>query len=569
MLGGSAGNTVNSDRNLTVGSNGSDRGGSRKTNIWDPQFWADPVSDGATSKWLLPSTSTSSLPITCGSGLLAPRTGSVLVGSSAPNSPKLKPRSSLPTSGLSSGALLSAPTCIQTTTGVARLGPTTTTTVTTTNGVPAQRRRNSCAPAVLMPAAGSRAGSEIDRARHCTSSGVSLKKVDQLPRPPMDTIQLPQDLGRRRSFSSLTAVALELEGGDSREAGSVSVLERGNGAQDSVQRGHVLGDLVTVTTTTPYLHLEPSTPTTPTKATQFIVPAPSMSHTLAMHALHTPRSRGSVSGGHSSRSGVSRTRSPSPSPLSRQIDIGSLESPQEEKSGFFEGRDARVAYLSPPLPPPASRNSRHSFSHGNSGSERANMHLSTTVISAPMPHHPRAQTLPHSLSDQQMNHTQRALSRTPPRPPSTSTSSTSINPPVTPSPPRSITPSPTSLSTPPSPGRKFAPGTKVGRFTLVQERCTKHVDLLKEQQAQRRASLGELTMIRGSGNRGGSLASTPSSPSSSSLLAREDSAAVLDTAEWIENPMLKPDDNVRVFQRKRSRRILNPNELLPPPPVSY
>ncbi|KAG0276462.1 hypothetical protein BGZ95_007509 [Linnemannia exigua] len=367
MLGGSAGNTLNSDRNLTVGSNGSDRGGSRKTNIWDPQFWADPVRDEATSKWLLPSTSTSSLPITSGSGLLAPRTGSVSIGCSAPSSPKLRPQSSLPTSGLSSRALPSAPTRIQTTTGVVRVGPPTTTTVTTVNGAPAQRRRNSCSPAVLMPAAGSRAGSEIDRARHYTSSGVSLKKVDQLPRPPMDAIQLPQDLGRRRSFSSLTAVALELEGGDNGRAGSCTVLDRGIRAQDSFQGEHVLGDLVTATTTTPYLHLEPSTPTTPTKATQ--------------------------------------TRSPSPSPLSRQIDMGSLESPQEEKSEFFEDKDAGLAYLSPPSAPPASR--------------------------------------------------------------------------------------------------------------------------------------------------------------------KEDSAAVLDTAEWIENPMLKPEDNVRVFQRKRSRRILDPNQLPPPPPVSY
>jgi hypothetical protein len=39
--------------------------------------------------------------------------------------------------------------------------------------------------------------------------------------------------------------------------------------------------------------------------------------------------------------------------------------------------------------------------------------------------------------------------------------------------------------------------------------------------------------------------------------------------ETTENSMLKPEENVRVFQRKRLRRILDPNQLPPPPPVSY
>ncbi|KAF9125620.1 hypothetical protein BGW39_007277 [Mortierella sp. 14UC] len=215
--GQSAGNTLTSDRNLTVGSNGSDRGGSRKTNIWDPQFWADPVRDGATSKLLLPSASTSSLPITSGSGLFAPQPFPAPIRNSAPNSPKLKPQSALPSSGLSSGVSSPVPARTPTRSNAARLSPTAV--ATDSSAALAQRRINSCSPPALIPAAGSKPGSEIDRARHCTSSGVSLERVDQLPGPPMDAIQLSQDLGRRRSFSSLTAVALEMESGDSGQAG--------------------------------------------------------------------------------------------------------------------------------------------------------------------------------------------------------------------------------------------------------------------------------------------------------------------------------------------------------------
>ncbi|KAF9899131.1 hypothetical protein EC991_009526, partial [Linnemannia zychae] len=520
-LGGSAGNTLTSERNLTVGSDGSDRGGSRKTNIWDPQFWADPVRDGATSQLLLPSASTSSLPITSGSGLLAPRPFQNSVGNSAPNSPRLRPQSSLPSSGLSSGVSSSTPSFTQTATTAAKLSPTSA-AATNPSEVPFQRRRNSCSPA-LIPAAGSKPGSDVDRTRHCTSSGVPLKRADQLPRPPTDAIHISQDLGRRRSFTSLTAVALELESGDKGKGGVVSATERGIGSQEGSHAGYMLPDHVNTTASTPHVHLEPSTPT---KSTPIAPPGPSMSHTLAMHALHTPRSRGSVSG-------ISRTRSPSPSPLSRQIDLESLESSHEDESGSFEEKDASLAYLSPPLAPPASRNSRQSFSHSNTGMEHASKYLSVNTSAGPMAQ-PRAQTLPPSITDQQLNHTQKPP-RIPPRPQSTS---------VTPSPSRSLTPSSSSRPTTPSPGRTFTPGTKVGRFTLVQERCTKHVDLLQAQQAQRRASLGELKTTRGG------IASTSTSSTS---LAREDSAAVLDTTEWVDNPTLKPEDNVRVFQRKRSR----------------
>ncbi|KAG9062838.1 hypothetical protein KI688_005144 [Linnemannia hyalina] len=605
---GSAGNTLNSEGNLTVGSNGSFGGGSlRRTQIWDPQFWSDPVRDGAAmtstnamvsnNNMFLPSASTLSLPITSGSFLTRPRAPAP-VGSSAPNSPRLKPQSSLPSSGLSYGA--SPPS------SSSRLGPAST-PLTLSPPVPTheQRRRNSCSPAVLMPAAGSRAtataGSEIDRARHLTSSGVlSLKRADQqqqqqLPRPGnKDAIQLSQDLGRRPSFTSLTAIALELEGG-SGESGEASDV------QDVLQAGGAaVGGDPAATTSTPRLFLEPSTPITPTKNPQLTVPPapPSMSHTLAMHALHTPRSRGSVpagsGGGHSSRSGVSRTRSPSPSPLSRQIDLNSMESPQEERCDPLdmqwkqERTDDSLAQLSPPPlvtpPPAASKSSRQNLAHGRSGKNAtkpstttkglgsANMHLTETAIPTSIGpaahHHQRGKSMPLSLSDQQLtNNTQHRRppqACTPPPPPSSSASSTPA------SSSRSNSPNPSSS------GRTFTPGTKVGRFTLVQERCTKHVDLLQAQQAQRRASLGEMGMLSNgtSGEKKGVYLSPASSSSTFSLT--ED--AVLDPTEWVENPMLKPEDNVRVFQRKRSRRILDPlpqsqpqpqYSLTPPPPVSY
>ncbi|KAF8948823.1 hypothetical protein BGZ47_002405 [Haplosporangium gracile] len=493
---GSAGNTLDSDKNLTVGSNGSFGGGSlRKTQIWDPQFWSDPVRDGTmmtntiamvSSNNLLPSASTSSLPATSGSFATRPPVPA-LVGSSAPNSPKLKPQSSLPSSGpFYEASSSSAPTNIQTTAG------TTSSILSPPVPVHQQRRRNSCSLVGLMPAAGSRTvataatveGSEIDHTRHPTSSGlVSLKRTDQqqLPRPPSkDAIQLSQDLSRRRSFTSLTAVALELEG-DVGENGQVQDLLQAGGARGAVGGGR--GALVTpstaTTTTTPYVFLEPSTPTTPTKTSQLAIPsAPSMSHTLAMHALHTPRSRSSVpgsGGGYSSRAGVSRTRSPSPSPLSRQIDLDSLESPQEEKCDPLdmlqrrERTNSSLTQLSPsPLmtpPPSASKGSRQCFTHG------ASEKIANPTVTAKGPG--------------------------------------SVN--------KNLTPT--------------------------------HIDLLKAQQAQRRASLDEMGIQtnEADGEKKG-LYLSPTSSSSTFSLAKEEKDAVLDSTEWAENPTLNPEDNVRVFQ---------------------
>ncbi|KAG0291910.1 Serine/threonine-protein kinase RIO1 [Linnemannia gamsii] len=576
----SAGNTLNSDRNLTVGSSGSFGGGSRKTQIWDPQFWSEPVRDTTTiptaasyNKLLLPSGSTSSLPITSGS--FGAQSVSAFVGNSAPNSPKLKPQTSLPSSGLSYGASSSPTAQIHAPTTLSTLLPP----------VQQQRRRNSCSPAVLMPAAGSRAaatgaatGSEIDRTRHLTSTGVlSLKRTDQqqLPRPPSKeavAIQLSQDLGRRKSFSSLTAVALELEGGASGENGQ-DFLQSG-GVETGAPSDLTTATLTTTTTaTTPCLFLEPSTPTTPTKAAQFIHPPavapPSMSHTLAMHALHTPRPRQSIApgGSRSSRKGVSRTRSPSPSPLSRQIDMGSSESPQEEKCDPLDEprqrkdkSDSSLAQLSPPplANPSSSKSSRQCLAHQKPGKSTkpatmtaaikkgSSKHLTATVptkdTTTPVAHH-RARSMPLSLSDQQPTNTQH---RTPP-----STSGSKTPPPsrsLTPASSRSSSPSP---SPSPNPDRKFTPGTKVGRFTLVQERCTKHVDLLKAQHAQnaqRRASLGEMGLPTTDSGKRGDKNGMYLSPNSSS------STSSLDTIEWVENPMLTPEDNAQQSQQEQQQQ---------------
>ncbi|KAF9102976.1 hypothetical protein BGX29_003957 [Mortierella sp. GBA35] len=604
---GSAGNTLNSGVSLTVGSSGSERGGSRKTNIWDPQFWSDPVVRDGTTKVLLPSTSTASLPIPSGSGSFAPwrKYPPVPVRSSAPSSPKLQPQIRA--------------NCIQTTASLARLGnggrgstvPFGSVGGSSQQEQQQQRRRNSCSPAVLMPAAGSRTaaaaaggGCEIDRARQCTPSDVSSssKRVDQQqPRPPnnkQDTIQLSQDLGRRRSFTSLTAVALELEGRGGNDTGQQPVggggsglsLERRTVWDHSLQGGGGAGGGLLVG--------DPVTATTTRSTQQYIPPPQSMSHTLAMNALQTPRSRGSVTGGssgHSSnvRSGSSlaRTRSPSPSPLSRQIDLDSLDSPLEEHGG------GGMELLSPTLVPPVSVNQRQSFAHGKSGASKskkttvasgsANRHLVPTITTTTAPgmvHH-RAQSMPLSPSDQKLNHAQ-VPPRTPPlppaRPPSSASSMTSMTgsrPPTPSTPSRSSTPSGSRPSTPT--GRTFAPGTKVGRFTLVQERCTKHVDLLKaqqQQQAQRRDSLGEIGSMTTISSTNGSVGDKdkevygPSTSLSSPSLAVNGGSGeemVDDGAEWIESPMLK-EENVRVFQPKRSRRTLYQHQHIPPPPpVSY
>jgi len=104
---------------------------------------------------------------------------------------------------------------------------------------------------------------------------------------------------------------------------------------------------------------------------------------------------------------------------------------------------------------------------------------------------------------------------------------------------------------------------KVGRFTLVQEMCTKHVDILKAQQelqlqVQRRESLDSQMGEPSNGDLYSSLEDDGSIPLSSSKGSH--GSEVGDSVKW-SNPMLRPEENVMVFQRKKARKLVPPSQL--------
>lgn len=113
-----------------------------------------------------------------------------------------------------------------------------------------------------------------------------------------------------------------------------------------------------------------------------------------------------------------------------------------------------------------------------------------------------------------------------------------------------------------SPGRLLVPGMKIGRFTLVQEMCTKHVDILKAQQelqlqVQRRGSLDSQMGEPSSGDLYSSLKDDESHPLSSKGSHGSEAG---DSVKW-SNPMLQPEENVMVFQRKKARKLVPPSQL--------
>ncbi|KAG0090955.1 hypothetical protein BGZ93_009067, partial [Podila epicladia] len=117
-----------------------------------------------------------------------------------------------------------------------------------------------------------------------------------------------------------------------------------------------------------------------------------------------------------------------------------------------------------------------------------------------------------------------------------------------------------------SPSRLLVPGMKVGRFTLVQEMCSKHVDILKAQQEQelqvQRGSLnGQINGSSPSGQVSPSLEGDgPTLSSSSSDRGPGESLEASSGRSW-SNPMLRPEENVMVFQRRKARRPVPPSQL--------
>jgi len=272
------------------------------------------------------------------------------------------------------------------------------------------------------------------------------------------------------------------------------------------------------------------------------LPQQSHAHSVALHALQAPRSRNSLGGTpYRSRSNlrargphVVRTRSPSPSPLSRQIELSDSEgvdSPSEEKQDFdlrqaSSSTEADPMCLTPSgspamMTPPASQSP---FMNNCIGPLYQHMTQSMPLLLPPQ----------HPLDTRDLTVSMPSSPSALPTPPCSSASSSLPSTPR--GPPNSC------------PAKMFTPGTKVGRFTLVQEQCAKHSDVLKVQQehqlellAPRRASMGDL--LHNSGWQ----------------RARKVGAAPL---ELYSCPLpMTPEENVVVFQRKRTRRHLPPIQM--------
>ncbi|KAG0202515.1 hypothetical protein BGX28_005003 [Mortierella sp. GBA30] len=218
---GSAGNTLSSDKNLTLGSSTSSSESVRrnsKANIWDPQFWVPPLAKVDESfQSAHPSTSSVSLP-------LQPPSANTLIFNTT-RAADIPSRSGFIQTSIHplqehspSGSAAIYPS------KAASEGPSETSLgrIGIATGA-LQPRRHSCSPFGSQSAASPRCSLDVPHAMS-TSSGVSLKRVD----PKMKTsnnneaIQLSLNLGRRRSFSSLTAIAIELDSDDHDLDGDVS-----------------------------------------------------------------------------------------------------------------------------------------------------------------------------------------------------------------------------------------------------------------------------------------------------------------------------------------------------------
>ncbi|KAG0369345.1 hypothetical protein BGZ54_010233 [Gamsiella multidivaricata] len=531
----SAGDTMNSERYSTVGSVASSRS-RRKTCIWDPQFWAAPSCDSGHHD-LTPSASSSSLPIK-------------LVTSSAPASPyRARPLSVPYTPNASKPASLRGDIY----SSGSEYGNIEIPFVRYDGHVHEQGDPS--------PPNGQRTESDkvlgVDQVR-TTSSSAPLKRVDQMANPPKDAAELSLNLSRRRSFTSLTAVAIELNNVSAPDQGASE--SKTNDLQYPQQQQQHPGQRAAPRA----IQRETSSDSTG-HATRLQRPH-NLAHSVALHALQPSRNRSHSTGHNRSNlragpSGVARARSPSPSPLSRQVEVSDSEgwdTPQDEKEGFDFQTTEQVEVKN--SRPPISRDERY-FAIYEDADEKVRSPGSAVWRSPPTQdklrppasgneyvspiYHHRTQSLPHLLSKFEQQDLNAMVQGSIPR------SSSPFR--LTLPPPSPSSSHPSTPSCPPnfSPTRVFAPGTKVGRFTLVQETCTEHANVLKAQRgyqehqdqlAQRRASTGGLRCYNAK---------------------QEVEAGVLEGSAVEErlaaNPaLLNPEENVVVFQRKRTKRLQYP-----------
>ncbi|KAF9938201.1 hypothetical protein BGZ67_000406 [Mortierella alpina] len=535
---GSAGNTLSSDRNLTLGSSASSNGSLRrtsKTNIWDPQFWTAPParnegspSRSTASSLSLPlqsvSRSVDTVAFPSSEAITIPgRSGSTATAEADPGR------------GVSS----SAPTHVFMDTYQFKPFQKTEDEPSVDHGA-CQPRRHSSSPLGSQPLHCPGSGSQVSHPMSLSSADASLKRMDQKPKPSKEPIQLPRELGRRRSFSSLTAIAIELD--SEHEMGYSGIKE--SSSHDQIpqlwtQRQSPSGSSNNVPHGLPIL-LEPSNPTQTPSSGPVHIPQPA-SHTVAMHALQSSRTRSANAAGHHHsglRSGPpnsSRTRSPSPSPLSHQIEMSDsdgVDSPPEDDDEEPDSPSARphcgvgsgLLSVSPlsTSPQPVSRNRARSFMHGAAtGVSRA--HGSELHSTAKQP---------------------------PPPPPLQTASSKRL-------------PVPSSV-----PRRVFTPGTKVGRFTLVQAHA--HDDVASGDDHQpplhRRASLGTSLELYGPVSSTRATNGFVSDADEGSTLARTATRTMSPNGALVSTG----EENVVFFQRKRVRRRQHPQlQEQQRPPASY
>ncbi|KAF9963332.1 hypothetical protein BGZ65_004283 [Modicella reniformis] len=494
---GSVSSSITMDSERAVTSTIMSNRSTRKINIWDPEFWCFPIRDGQHPRVLASGLSSSSLP----NMSICPRTQGP-----PPRASSLPTPSNLPSPVTTSSASVS--------TISSRRESAVAESASSMAYYMGHNRRSSYSPCGL---------------RSNSLHAVTFKRVDEIPNP-------PNDFTRPKSFTSFTAVAIELDNHGPEP-----------GATKSDELDHT-------TTTPPPIHTKG-----PNSSEQSVVLSPphGLAHSVALHALRNLRSmNGLTSGYYRSRANAARTRSPSPSPLSHQIELSDsegMDSPQEEKDGF-ELREvlssSKADSITHPtatkrLPSPLTLNEGHG--NVNEREDNDTPRGPTTLVtpetqSLPMNnqvllmYQHKARSMPLLLQAQHPLETQElAISL-----PSTLSSSVFPSSSYTSSQPSTPQHQPKS-----SPARMFTPGTKVGRFTLVQEMCTKHADILRARQdykPQRRLSLRRASM-------GDML-------TKSRQQTDKNSTRSLDWATI--PPMMGTEENVVVFQRKRARRQLPP-----------
>ncbi|KAF9916388.1 hypothetical protein BX616_003883 [Lobosporangium transversale] len=564
--GSDSGNTMDSDRQLTTDSMISNQSFLRKVNIWDPQFWTNPRDGitGTTGAFQAVSRPSSSPPI-----LLS----TMSVSSSAPPSPMFLPMAQMP---FNIPALVRQPPTpaesdndnIVWSSGDSKKVEDDWSSAKTS----AQVRRNSFTSDGLCSGDGAEGGTltttkfKRERARTTSGTSITLRRVDEMPNPPKDAAELSRDLTRRCPFTSLTAVAIEL-GGSEQE----TQQREGPANRSEASLNQARGNSTT--------HLEPSLPD------QAIVPSRSQqqqrshphhvpAHTVALHALQPSRCKntllqscgsGSSSGLPRLPGGTSRNRSSSPSPLSRQIN---LDSPQEEKEEFdFQSSTT---------------------SEAGTSSVTGFVPTTTTVITdttvatrsftlnpssmAMAMYRQRTQSLPTLFLPDPQNVAATVPASDTLSSLTASTPFTSVTPLASGSVERRPSTSTSTLASS-KPKRTFEPGTKVGRFTLVKEQCTRHVDILRAQEEELRLQ----NQSTPSSRRISTISLMSSSSSSLAVFGPEDQehhniVGASDECKhgedeksqkegsWMNDSLvMKSEENVVVFQRKKTRRSLPVN----------